>query len=45
MEKTWNRWPRLPKIKKILTKQQSDSISDFRKTTMALLKKYRRRNK
>jgi len=45
MEKTWNRWPRLPKIKKILTERQSDAISDFRRNTMALLKKYRRRNK
>ena len=45
MDKIWNRWPHLPKIKKILIEQQSDAISDFKRTTMALLKKHRRRNK
>ena len=45
MNKSYGRWPSLPKLPKpLLTEQQSDAISDFRMNTIALLKKYKRRN-
>jgi hypothetical protein len=45
MNKNYGRWLKLPKSRKpLLTERQSDAISDFRMNTIALLKKYKRRN-
>ena len=41
MDKNYGRWPKLPILwKSLSTKLQSDAISDFRMTTIAVVKKF-----